>query len=64
MLTEGVGDVAACGGSTGQIWPGWSNITDGYSCRRQYHAMVNLLDEVVADITDAFVHKAMWEHTL
>ena len=46
------------------VWPGFNTSTDGYSCRRQYHAMVNLLDGVVAEITDALVSKAMWEHTL
>ena len=46
------------------VWPGFNASTAGYSCRRQYHAMVNLLDGVVAEITDALVSKAMWEHTL
>ena len=46
------------------VWPGFNTSTDGYSCRRQYHAMVNLLDGVVAEITDALVSRAMWEHTL
>ncbi len=64
VLTEGVGDVQSCGGSTGPVWPGWSNISDGYSCRRQYHAMVNLLDEVISDLTSTMVSKAMWERTL
>ena len=64
VLTEGVGDVQSCGGSTGPVWPGWSNSSDGYSCRRQYHAMVNLLDEVISDLTSTMVSKAMWEKTL
>ena len=56
--------IACAAGSTGVVWPGFNTSTDGYSCRRQYHAMVNLLDGVVAGITDALVSKAMWEHTL
>lgn len=39
-LADGVGDVDSCAGSvpydyrsTGSVWPGFENDTDGYSCR-------------------------------
>lgn len=36
-----------------------------YKCRQQYHAMVNIMDEVVGNVTDAMQAKAgMWENTL
>ena len=36
-----------------------------YKCRQQYHAMVNIMDEVVGNITDAIKAKpGMWENTL
>ena len=37
-----------------------------YKCRQQYHAMVNIMDEVVGNITNAFKAKgaAVWANTL
>ena len=65
QLEPSVGDVTSCAGSTGPIWPGFGkNKNDSYSCRRQYHAMVNLLDTVVAQIHAQFVAKDMWNSTL
>jgi hypothetical protein len=51
-LEPAVGDEAACGNATFEIWPGFdpANGVDGYSCRRQYHAMINLLDGVLEKI--------------
>ena len=39
-----------------------TNVT--YSCRRQYHAMVKLLDGVVEKIHVQLVAKRMWNDTL
>jgi hypothetical protein len=58
----------SCAGSTGSVWPGFGNGSSdpesGYSCRRQYHAMVNLLDGVIDQIHGSFVEKGMWDRTL
>lgn len=36
-----------------------------YKCRQQYHAMVNIMDEVVGNLTAAIKAKpGMWENTL
>ena len=36
----------------------------GYSCRRQYHAMVAVLDRVLANVTAALKQKGMWGNLL
>lgn len=35
-----------------------------YKCRQQYHAMVDVMDEVVGNITAAMKAKQMWDNTL
>lgn len=35
-----------------------------YKCRQQYHAMVDVMDEVVGNITFAMKAKQMWDNTL
>jgi arylsulfatase I/J len=35
-----------------------------YSCRKQYHAMVKLLDDVIGSIMDRLKHHGMWDNTL
>ena len=65
QLDPSVGDVTSCSDATGAVWPGFVNGTNvTYSCRRQYHAMVNLLDGVVEKIQTQLVAKGMWNDTL
>jgi arylsulfatase A-like enzyme len=35
-----------------------------YSCRKQYHAMVNLLDDVVGELVEEFKSAGLWNDTL
>lgn len=35
-----------------------------YSCRKQYHAMVNLLDDVVGELVEEFKSAGLWDSTL
>jgi arylsulfatase I/J len=60
-MVPGVGDVTSCEKATGAIWPGH---TGNYSCRRQYHAMVSVLDRVLGNVTAALKKKGMWENLL
>lgn len=55
-------DESACSAQTPYIFPG-STLAD-YACRRQYSAMVGLLDGVLGDVTAAIRAKGAWDDTL
>jgi arylsulfatase A-like enzyme len=35
-----------------------------YSCRKQYHSMVNLLDDIVGEIVEEFKSAGLWDNTI
>jgi len=35
-----------------------------YSCRKQYHAMVKVLDDILGSLVDRLKHHGLWENTL
>ena len=62
-LTNGT-DEKACHAQTPYINPTQQITGGGYACRAQYHAMVNVLDDNVANISALFKAKGMWDRLL
>jgi len=54
-------DEGLCQAQTSYIYP---NQTDKYSCRAQYTAMMNVLDDVIGNMTDLLRKRALWDNTL
>lgn len=46
------------------VWPGGSNGTGDYACRRQFQAMLSLADAKVGAIEDAIRARGFWNRTL
>ena len=55
-------DEAACGDDIPHVWPGANRSV--LACRRQYIAMVALMDEVVGNLTGALRARGWWDETL
>jgi arylsulfatase I/J len=50
---------------TSEVYPGFGNITENYSCRAQYAAMINLMDDNIGELVQALVENDnMWDNTL
>jgi len=60
-MVKGPGDVTSCKKETGAVWPGNN---EKYECRRQYNAMVSVLDRVLGNVTAALKAKGMWDNLL
>ena len=46
------------------MWPGGGDNATAFSCRRQYQAMLSLMDAKVGQVVDALVSKDLWNSTL
>lgn len=55
-------DEAACGDDIPYVWPGAN--TSVLSCRRQFQAMLAIVDEVVGNVTAMLQAKGWWNNTL
>jgi arylsulfatase B len=59
---ETTDDEPGCGSKIPYVWPGANNSV--LACRRQYIAMLGLVDEIVGNLTDALKAKGVWDQTL
>jgi arylsulfatase B len=59
---ETTDDEPGCGSKIPFVWPGANSSV--LACRRQYVAMVGLVDEIVGNVTDALKAKGVWDETL
>ena len=57
-------DSKQCAKQTPNILPPSSKKQPRPSCRRQYRAMVNMLDDLVGQIVSQFKEKGLWDNTL
>lgn len=58
-------DDAECQAQTGYIYPPDEDaLPPKFSCRKQYHAMVNLLDDLVGSLVHEFKAQGLWDNTL
>jgi arylsulfatase B len=56
-------DQASCSAQTPNIGPD-PNHDPPFSCRSQYHAMVNLLDDIIDSLVNEFKEANLWNETL
>ena len=54
-------DEPLCRQQSPYIYPGQ---TETWKCRQVYHAMVNLLDDILANVTSQLKERGLWENTL
>lgn len=46
------------------LGPNHTHDAPPYSCRKQYHAMVKLVDDIIGSLVDRLKHHLMWENTV
>jgi arylsulfatase B len=57
-------DSEYCQAQTENILPKKDTQPKTFSCRKQYHAMVNLLDDILGQLVEQLKAQDMWENTL